>query len=119
MNDGGGLSDSFTCGACGLVQSPAQMSKVGWSVLNDEALLLALCVGCKSSRTIHALTGACLCSTCRRLMVDEVKHCVLDHDGGSFVLCDACYLRDERRNEWELRGDPVPRRWAVSGAVGR
>jgi hypothetical protein len=54
---------------------------------------------------------ACLCVSCRRLIFDEVKHCVFDQVEGSFVLCDSCYLRDERRNSWEHRGDPLPRRW--------
>ncbi len=33
----------YTCGACGLVQDPAEMQKIGWNVLNGEALLLARC----------------------------------------------------------------------------
>ncbi len=61
----------------------------------------------------------CVCATCRRPMGDKVKHCVLDHDGGAFVLCDPCYLRDERRYGWEHRGDPHPQRWALSGVRGR
>ena len=101
---------SITCGACGLVQDPAEMKKIGWSVMNGEALLLAVCVGCQSSRTIESLTGTCLCAGCRRLMIDEVKHCVLDIDGGSFALCDSCYLRDQRRNGWEYQGVPLVNR---------
>jgi len=38
-------------------------------------------------------------------MVDEVKHCVLDQHGGSLILCDSCYLRDERRYGWEHRAN--------------
>jgi hypothetical protein len=50
--------------------------------MNGEARLLARCLGCQSSRSIESFTDACLCTTWRRLMVDEVKHCMLDHDGG-------------------------------------
>jgi hypothetical protein len=58
----------------------------------------------------------CICATCARPIVDAVKHCVLDQDGAPFVLCDACYLEDERRNGWEYRGNPFPWRW---GRVAR
>jgi hypothetical protein len=44
-------------------------------------------------------------------MVDEVKHCMLDQHGGSLILCDSCYLRDERRYGWEHRANPWPKRW--------
>ena len=98
---------SFTCGACGVIQNPAEMKKIGWRVTNGQALLLALCVGCKASRTIQSFTSACLCAGCKRLMVDEVKHCVDNIEDGSFALCDSCYLRDKRRNEWEYRGVPL------------
>jgi hypothetical protein len=54
------------------------------------------------------LTDECICATCRRPIVDEVKHCALDDDGGPFVLCDPCYLQDERRYVWENRGNPFP-----------
>lgn len=107
--------NSVTCGSCGLVQSPAEMPKVGWHVSSGEALLLALCVGCKSSSTIQYVADACLCATCKRLVVDEVKHCVLDEYDGSLILCDSCFLRDDRRNDWEHRGDVVPKRWALLG----
>jgi hypothetical protein len=105
----------FACGSCGLVQDPAEMQKVGWHVAGGEALLLAICLGCKSSRTIQSYSDACLCTTCKRLVVNEVKHCVLDECGGSLILCDSCYVRDDRRNDWEHRGDVVPRRWALLG----
>jgi len=62
------------------------------------------------------LEDPCLCATCRRPMADEVKHCVPDHGEGSFVLCDTCYLRDERHFGWEHRSNPLPKRWARSRA---
>jgi hypothetical protein len=52
-------------------------------------------------------------------MVNEVKHCVLDPDWGSLILCDSCYVGDERRYDWEHRGNPLPQRWALSRATGR
>jgi hypothetical protein len=48
-------------------------------------------------------------------MTHEVKHCVLDEEDGSLILCDACFLGDERRFRWEGRGDLVPKRWGRSG----
>jgi hypothetical protein len=44
-------------------------------------------------------------------MVDGIKHCVLDDDALPFVLCDTCYLQDERRYGWEHRANPFPARW--------
>jgi|HubBroStandDraft_1064217.scaffolds.fasta_scaffold14008_2 hypothetical protein len=66
-----------------------------------------------------SLDDRCLCATCRRPMVNEVKHCVLDPDWGSLILCDSCYVGDERRYDWEHRGNPLPQRWALSRATGR
>jgi hypothetical protein len=63
-----------------------------------------------------SLTDACLCATCRRPMLNEVKHCVLDRENGSLILCDSCYLLDERRYDWEHRGNPFPQRRALSHA---
>ena len=107
----------YTCEACGLVQDPAEMQKIGWNVLNGDARLQARCLGCQSSSSIKSCTDACLCTRCRRLMVDEVKHCLLDQHGGSLILCDSCYLRDERRYGWEHRGNPFPGR--LGRVVGR
>jgi hypothetical protein len=69
--------------------------------------------------TDSSLEGLCLCAACRQPMVNGVKHCVLDPENGSLVLCDPCYLSDERRYGWENRVNPLPRRWARSRATGR
>ena len=55
--------------------------------------------------------SACLCTTCQRPIVNDVKHCVLGDDALPFVLCDTCYLRDERRYGWEHRANPFPATW--------
>ena len=53
-------------------------------------------------------TDECRCATCRRPMAHELKHCVLDAEAGAFIMCDTCYLRDERRFAWEHRANPLP-----------
>jgi hypothetical protein len=50
-------------------------------------------------------------------MGGEVKHCVLDHDLGSLILCDSCYVQDDRHYGWEHRGNPFPAR--LGRVVGR
>ena len=64
-------------------------------------------------------TDACLCATCERPMGSGIKHCIDDVVEGAFVLCDTCYLGDDRRNEWEYRGALLPKKAALSGARGR
>jgi hypothetical protein len=47
--------------------------------------LLARCVGCRTSRALLTLKDACLCEVCRRLLVNEVKHCIFDPVEGASV----------------------------------
>jgi len=90
------------------------MPRIGRDSLGGEANLLARCVGCKASCALQTLR--CLCEVCRRLLVDEVKHCIFDPVEGSSILCSACYYRDERRAGWESGCDPyVAERWARVG----
>jgi hypothetical protein len=68
-----------------------------------------------ATHRVRSPTDPCLCASCKRPMAHEVKHCIQDSADGFFMLCDACYLKDDRRNDWEHRGDIVPKRWALLG----
>jgi hypothetical protein len=100
------LGSTVACAACGLTQNSADMPRIGWHVSGGEAILLARCVGCRTSRALLTLKDACLCEVCRRLLVNEVKHCIFDPVEGASVLCTVCYYRDERREGWERGGNP-------------
>lgn len=67
-----------------------------------------------AKRACESSLDPCLCAVCGRPIGDEVKHCVFDDENGSFVLCDPCYVRDERRYGWEHRGNPFPQKRALS-----
>ncbi len=101
------LEQPFTCTSCGHVQDPAQMKKLGWSIVTNDALLRAHCVNCTMTVTLKSQTDACLCGVCKRLLVDETKVCVDDPREGPLVLCQACYYRDPRREAWETPADGI------------
>jgi hypothetical protein len=85
------------------------MAKIGWNVVDHQAVLLARCIGCKSARPIQVMAGACLCSGCRRLMVDEVTHPILGGDDGGLVLCTSCYCRRKTDGAAPSAGGFAPR----------
>jgi hypothetical protein len=83
------------------------MKKLGWSIVAHDAVLRALCLNCTTAVTLETQTDACLCGACHRLMVDEAKTCIQDRRQGPLVLCQACYHRDARREDWEGNADGI------------